>query len=271
MAIVRAGGRPLLMDNLGLSVDGDVSYSPTNVRVTFDADDYVDFGGSYSFGPQGQLQGTVTTVTNTERGKTDFTVTGANAEANTLFGLIDSGNQLAAVGYVLRDNDSVIGSRRDDRLFGFDGNDTLKGGIGLDALFGGSGNDRLFGGDDADTLVGGAGADRLYGEAGGDTFRFLATSDSTVEKAGRDTIYSFDAAEGDKIDLSQIDAIVGNDSPDDAFTLTNRFHDVAGELIVKAFHGGGFFVMGDTDGINGADFSIFVDTNVKPVQNDFQL
>lgn len=56
----------------------------------------------------------------------------------------------------------------------------------------------------ADTLVGRLGADTLTGGAGADIFRLPAPADSSV--AAPDRITDFDGADGDRIDLSAIDA-----------------------------------------------------------------
>ena len=88
-------------------------------------------------------------------------------------------------------DDSITGEAGNDRLHGSAGNDILLGGAGYDALLGGDGADRLVGGSDADVLIGGAGADRYV---------FLSAAD------GNDRIQDFSRADGDKIDLSAIDA-----------------------------------------------------------------
>ncbi len=90
--------------------------------------------------------------------------------------------------------DTLDGGDHDDLLLGEDGGDLLTGGLGTDRLHGGSGND---------TLVGGEGADVLQGGAGADEFRFMALSDSA---GATDRIFDFSRAEGDRIDLSFIDA-----------------------------------------------------------------
>ena len=88
-------------------------------------------------------------------------------------------------------NDSLAGEGGSDRLQGSTGNDTLSGGAGYDALMGGDGSDRLMGGTEADVLIGGAGRD---------AFVFASIRD------GNDRIQDFTRAQGDKIDLSAIDA-----------------------------------------------------------------
>jgi Ca2+-binding RTX toxin-like protein len=268
MAIVKAGAGALRMDDLQFGEGGTVSYSPTNVRITFAPGWYTDFGGSYAFGPGG-FSGTVSSIVEIRAGRERFTVTDANADAQTLFGLIDSGNVAAATAYVMRDGDQISGRNKDDVLLGYGGDDLLRGYGGQDTLDGGLQNDRLSGGDGDDTLIGGLGMDRLEGGDASDTFVFATLGDSTVAATGRDTIVDFSARQGDTIDLSAIDAIAGGS--DDAFTLVNRFHGVAGELVVRAVRGGGFLVQGDVDGVGGADFAILVEGTVAPAAGDFML
>lgn len=250
MAVVKAGLSPLRMDELGLAREGNPTFTPTNVRLTYEEGWFTDFGGQYSYSQAG-IAGTTTAISETKAGKVLYSVTGANADADTLFDLIDAGNVLGAAAYVLRDRDEITGGPRDDRLFGFGGNDTIQAGIGQDVI------------------VGGAGSDKLSGGASGDFFTYLAVSDSGIGKVRRDRIADFDRAEGDKIDLSAIDAIVGNDNPNDAFNFVRRGTGVAGQAWVQQTKLG-FLVMADTDG-GGADFSILVTSDIAPIKADFIL
>ena len=120
--------------------------------------------------------------------------------------------------------EGLQGSSHDDALWGNDvhneidglwGNDELKGGGGDDWLMGNFGNDRLYGGtgDDwiaggqgEDRIEGGAGADDMFGEAGADRFVWTAVADSGMTAATSDTIFDFNFADGDRIDVSGIDA-----------------------------------------------------------------
>jgi Ca2+-binding RTX toxin-like protein len=103
-------------------------------------------------------------------------------------------------------DDTLCGDNGDNALAGNNGNDTLKGGGGADKLIGGEGNDTLSGG--------GLGADILNGGAGGDNFVWSSTAESAgvstpwsgIDVANTDVILDFNAAEGDHIDLSTIDA-----------------------------------------------------------------
>jgi Ca2+-binding RTX toxin-like protein len=79
------------------------------------------------------------------------------------------------------------------------GNDTIIGTKFNDDLRGGAGNDLLHGGDGDDVLIGGTGVDKLYGGAGADTFVFAESGSKN-----RDTIFDYNFAEGDVIDLSAL-------------------------------------------------------------------
>ena len=84
---------------------------------------------------------------------------------------------------------AIAGGKGDDELLGLGNNDVLDGGPGDDDLDGGEGSDILNGGQGNDDLLGGPGAD---------TFRFNSL------REGRDTIFDFDATEGDRLDLTNI-------------------------------------------------------------------
>ncbi|GIT90467.1 hypothetical protein JANAI62_00510 [Jannaschia pagri] len=100
------------------------------------------------------------------------------------------------------------GSLGNDRIYGLDGRDTLLGGEGHDLLQGGDDVDRLLGGAGRDTLGGGDGVDFLTGGADADRFVFTSVAHTGVGRWRRDEIRDFDAAEGDVIDLSAMDANV---------------------------------------------------------------
>jgi Ca2+-binding RTX toxin-like protein len=105
-------------------------------------------------------------------------------------------------------NDTLSGGTGNDQLFGGNGNDILSGGIGNDILSGGLG---------ADVIEGGAGADFLSGGLGADRFVFRA-GDTGNTAATRDEIFDFLRTDGDRIDLSSIDARPAT-AQDDAFTF----------------------------------------------------
>ncbi|MEC4986131.1 MAG: calcium-binding protein [Oscillatoria sp. PMC 1068.18] len=118
------------------------------------------------------------------------------------------------------------------------GDNTLNGGGGKDTLInlgsgatlnGDGGNDTLVGGDSDDLLVGGKGSDFLTGGDGSDTFGLYAKSYSSNSSYdwntfGEETIFDFDASEGDVIQLELTD----NFGVYDSNSLS--FDSVTGEL-----------------------------------------
>ncbi len=177
----------------------------------------------------------------------DNRITGSDA-ANELRGM--SGNDLiqAAGG-----NDLVSGGDGADTIRGGSGNDTVQGDAGNDLLFGEEGADSLAGGLGADTLEGGAGADTLSGGAGADTFMFRA-----ADLGATDRILDFSRIDGDKINLSAIDAnLAAAGDQRFAFIGSNTFSKAAGELRAVVSNGN-TTLMGDTNGDGVADFQVVV-------------
>jgi Ca2+-binding RTX toxin-like protein len=119
-------------------------------------------------------------------------------------------------------------------------------GVGV-VLTGSAQSDTLTGGSGADTLIGGLGADNLTGGLGADVFRYTTTAE-----ANADVILDFDAAQGDVLDLSRIDAN-GAAAGNGVFVFLGggAFSGVAGQL---RFAGGQ--VLGDVNGDGLADFAI---------------
>ncbi|MBB5221396.1 hypothetical protein HNP73_001317 [Amaricoccus macauensis] len=142
--------------------------------------------------------------------------------------------------------------------------DILQGGAGDDSLIGAGGNDHLMGEGGNDVLRGGPGKDVLVGGDGADTFVF---GTATVGSTAVDTIRDFSHAEGDLIDLREIDADMGK-TGDQAFHLigSRAFSGAAGEL---RYDKG--LVHGDVNGDGIADFSIEVASLTKLVAADFLL
>jgi Ca2+-binding RTX toxin-like protein len=161
-------------------------------------------------------------------------------------------------------NDMIVTDFGADKLFGGSGNDTLEAGFGNDTLSGGSGADELWGGAGADQLSGGTGNDRLMGDHDGsltsqqlsdtlsggegndtlsgggggdqltgggdaDVFQFEHQNDLTLTNS--DSILDFSRAQGDKIDLSRIDAnlnLAGNQAF--VFATTEAEKQLAGRV-----------------------------------------
>lgn len=173
-------------------------------------------------------------------------------------------------------DDTLWGAGKGDFLYGGDGNDILYGdrnpfkiestAPGADKLYGGEGNDTMYGqaGRDAvdggggkDLLTGGLGADVLIGGLAADRFVFTSLKDSTP--AGKDLIYDFRHGQGDKIDVSGIDARTGNTGTNVGnnkfkFIGDDPFSGAKGEF--RYING---FVTADVNGDKVADLSIRID------------
>ena len=121
------------------------------------------------------------------------------------------------------------------------------------------------------TLTSLPGADALTGGVGADRFVYSSLDDSTVAASGRDIVEDFSLAQGDRIDLSRIDANV-NAGRNQAFTFigTSAFTGHAGQLDYSVVNGNAF-VYGDVNGDGKADFSIEVAHATSLVKADFRL
>ncbi|MDE3816022.1 calcium-binding protein [Sinorhizobium meliloti] len=156
--------------------------------------------------------------------------------------------------------ESLIGTKYSDQLFGSAGANALLGGVGNDFLsaYGGS-----------DIIYGGTGIDRMYGGSGADKFLFKSAAESSL--AATDTIFDLTFAEGDRIDLSGIDAStisVGNQAF--SFIGTGAFRGVAGDLrYVKV--SSGTYIVGDVNGDKIADLRIQLDDQISLSSGFFVL
>ncbi len=188
-------------------------------------------------------------------GSDDLTATG-HFLANTIDG--NSGANL------------IDGQGGNDKLNGAGGADTLLGGADRDRLTGGAGDDRLDGGEHVDRLYGGGGRDQLTGGEGADLFEFR-NGDTAASRSLADIIYDFDAASGDRIDLSRVDADTGTGGNQAfAFIGDASFSGAAGELryvqVVSRT-----FVEGDMDGDGAVDLAIRLIGTFDLTVNDFVL
>jgi len=153
-------------------------------------------------------------------------------------------------------NDTLYGGLSQDSLIGDSGDDLLYGDSGNDILSGGAGRDTLSGGWDADTVQGGLGANNLWGGLGADRFVWTSLRDTSVARTGCDTVQDFSAAQGDRIDLSAMDAKAGVKG-NQAFSLVDTFTGHKGERRLQSGTDG-LVLSGDTNGDGFADFSITV-------------
>lgn len=172
-------------------------------------------------------------------------------------------------------DDELSGGTGADVLRGGAGKDTLSGQGGADLLDGGAGNDVLRGGAGNDVLIGGLGQDRLNGGAGADVFRFLSVADSAV--AVPDRILDFSFMQGDRIDLSGIDADGNAANGDTAFTWLGisssgaKFTGAGAELLARQQANGLWRILADVDGDKVADFAIVLEADGPAVGGWFLL
>jgi Ca2+-binding RTX toxin-like protein len=120
-------------------------------------------------------------------------------------------------------------------------NNVLIGNAGRNVLDGGAGNDILSGGQGTDSLTGGDGSDR---------FVFNTLSDLGIGSA-RDTISDFSSLQGDKLDLSKIDANLLTTFGDTFSFIDSNDFTAAGQLrfVDQVLYG-------NVNGDLGADFEI---------------
>jgi serralysin len=137
-------------------------------------------------------------------------------------------------------------------------------------LIGNAGNNVLRGLDGDDLLeAGGGGSDRLFGGAGADTFRFVQLDASGASYAKADSIGDFSQAEGDRIDLSAMDAAVLTAGQQDfAFIGKAAFSGKAGELQTIVANGN-TYVQGDLNGDKLIDFVIVLDGKMTLTADSF--
>jgi Ca2+-binding RTX toxin-like protein len=147
--------------------------------------------------------------------------------------------------------ENLIGSDYDDYLVATIASAQLTGGAGDDFLLGNSGNDRLDGGAGNDVLTGSDRGDVLIGGTGADTFEFVLFWDSEIGR--EDQITDFSSAEGDRINLSSMDANSNTSGTNEGFTYLGaaEFTGTAGELRF-ADH----VLEGDVNGDGFAEFRI---------------
>lgn len=179
----------------------------------------------------------------------DFTL-GANVEWLTITGSTGRtgiGNALKNVMTGGDGADLLIGGEETDTLMGGEGDDVLDGGIGGDILDGQGGDD---------TLYGGAGADSLTGGAGADWFVFSGP-DISGPALQTDRIVDLSFAEGDRVDLSLIDADTGS-AGNQSFVWAAKFTKVAGQAVAK-YANGATTVDLDVNGDGRVDFRIAID------------
>ncbi|MDQ0462926.1 Ca2+-binding RTX toxin-like protein [Caulobacter ginsengisoli] len=136
----------------------------------------------------------------------------------------------------------------------------MTGNGGDNSLDGGAGDDVLKGLNGADTLIGGTGADILVGGAGADSFVVTQASIHTSGAVEVDTVNDLVAGQGDRLDLSAIDAD-SLTAGDQAFHLVSGFTRHAAEMTLT-FAAGSTVLALDVDGDGRADYRMIIAGNV---------
>jgi Ca2+-binding RTX toxin-like protein len=181
-----------------------------------------------------------------------------------------AGGEAAGDSFVSIEN--AVGSAFDDLIIGDGGANRLAGLAGADRLYASGGNDVVDGGDGNDMIVGGGGADILKGGTGADSFTYTGVTDSTVVATGRDAIIDFSHAEGDRIDLSTIDADGNAANGNTAFSfLGGGAFTGAGHELRVAVISGVQVVQVDLTGDKVPDMQINVTSATTLAAGDFVL
>ena len=170
--------------------------------------------------------------------------------------------------------DLLRGGRGADRIFGDAGGDLIYGDRDNDLLFGGDGADAIFGGSGRDRLTGGMGSDSLTGGSGADRFIFATARESSPASGfGADRIRDFSRGQGDKIDLSRLDANAGKPGMGEITFIGREAFDGTRGQVRYAFHpSGDTRIMADFNGDRSVDFLIVLtNTRLHMQEKDFIL
>jgi Ca2+-binding RTX toxin-like protein len=229
--------------NLSLLVEAD-SYerSPTTFKAVYGTlkrswDKFDGHGFTYSFDGI-PVSGTVTSYTGVEAGRTVASLTGVKVSVQSLVdaaSTYSTKDDLRIMQSALSGHDQVTGGRYDDHLSGFNGNDVL---------------------------IGGRGADWLSGGKGADRFVFKSVAES--RGYNNDYITDFSRSQGDRIDLSKIDAKTGAGNNAFTFIGTAEFSGQKGELRYDVVEGEDdygrvsytSYIEADVNGDGAADFEL---------------
>ncbi|MDD0844867.1 calcium-binding protein [Pseudomonas sp. Gutcm_11s] len=141
---------------------GNVTGTGSNITIS-DGYHREVYSGSFSYNDYGDvIGGTLRGYSYAQGGSNFVSISGFSISSVTAYNYYSSGNGAALMALMLRQADTVIGSKYNDNFSGYSGNDTLYGNAGNDLLYGNEGNDVLNGGLGIDTLDGGNGNDTYY-------------------------------------------------------------------------------------------------------------
>jgi Ca2+-binding RTX toxin-like protein len=154
-------------------------------------------------------------------------------------------------------NNFLTGWGGSDSLKGFGGSDVLQGGEGHDTLQGMDGTDYLHGDPGNDQLIGGRGVDFMAGAGGADTFIWSSIDDTGTTAETGDFVEDFVPADGDRLDVSGVDAdVFAADNQAFRFIGNAAFSGTPGEINYVHQNGQTIIQMqtgmsGDVEGVIG--------------------
>ncbi|KIC47790.1 calcium-binding protein [Tateyamaria sp. ANG-S1] len=132
-------------------------------------------------------------------------------------------------------NDTVIGSAADNRIFTFAGDDTATGGAGSDVILGHEGNDTLRGETGDDEIWGGAGNDIVDGGAGIDVARYRDATGQVIANLATGVVQD------------------GYGTTDTLIDIENVHTSEQGDQVTGSSGANQIFGYGGNDTLNGAD------------------
>ncbi|PYY68716.1 hypothetical protein CRX42_20260 [Pseudomonas jessenii] len=244
---------------------GDIVSETNATAITGGTDSVYSFLGAYTLGDNVENLRLLATGNANGTGNSLNNVIDAGAGNNVLNGGagIDTASYAYATAAVTASlsltTAQATGGSGSDTLLNFENltgsayHDKLTGNALANTLNGGAGNDTLTGGAGNDLLIGGTGLDKLYGGAGADKFDFNALSEMGLGAALRDVIGDFKSSEGDKIDLSTLDANLLT-AANDAFSFIGSSAFSSNATGQLRFAGG--ILYGSTDADTAAEFEI---------------
>ncbi|HEV8388979.1 MAG TPA: Ig-like domain-containing protein [Dongiaceae bacterium] len=144
--------------------------------------------------------------------------------------------------------DKIVGTGKDEEIYGFDGDDNLNGGGGDDKIFGGNGADLIQGGSGNDFLSGDAGNDALQGGSGKDVIVAGLGDDSINGGSGIDRV----------IATGTLDQYTISNLKDGSFQMSDNVAGRDGKDIIKGIEfiefGDGFVL--DLTGVNNNPYAL---------------
>jgi Ca2+-binding RTX toxin-like protein len=148
--------------------------------------------------------------------------------------------------------------------------ENVTGSAGADAISGSAGANLISGAAGEDFLRGRGGKDQLIGGEDGDYFAFGSTSDSGVGAGKRDVIKDYNHAQGDGLDISAIDADVGQGGKQEFTFVGSKAFTAAGQ-VRSFFEGDHTIVEVSNDGDNAAEMQIELSGRINLTSADFVM